>query len=532
MGFFDLFFSDLSAARDLTDIQKTLGGEPIVTLSIGAHSLSNYVWGYLYRERAGHEGGLTLWLDNRESKFDDLSTDYPDLVRGAAIDLQRGLLLNGVPLTQKLPRTWIEALQYEFVGGAALLQLDCIDWRGKLARYRYSSKQSWAATEASTIAASILSQVGLTLASGSFSFVTDFRISIRREADDALDDLMQRVDEHLYPGEDGEIQHKALDPAESAGYAYDWSSGGIGANHPLLRESGSVRATTSVAQTSPRYNKITAIGGADGEYSGSAEDATESALMGERLRPIFDDDLQSNAQCTERARAELRFWQAQATTGLIVARPHFTLRLYDMLSMAAPPWGGPAMSGRVMAYKEEYGRGQGIWEQRITMGGGLPRGLGPAQLRDGVVTGDHVDAKPVAAQKYQVREGDDSQILMSFSAEEDAGTGTTSTIEVRGKHATSPEGHAELIAITTDGVPHSGVASMSLTLDTESGKVEIGGAVRQVLGTCYIEMTEQAGDPDAPGANRCRMWLRDNGGKTELCARFNTGVVQVIATEP
>lgn len=531
-GFFDFFFSDLSAARTLTDEQRTLGGEPVVTLTIGSTSLDDFVWGYLYREEAGHEGGLTLWLDNRGDEFDDLSTDYPDIVRGAAIDLRRGLPVNSVDTVAKLPRTWIEGLEYTFTDGAALLRLDCIDWRGKLGRYRYSAKEEWSATEAATIAASILGEVSLTLATGSFSFTTDFTVSTRREADDALDDLMRRVDEYLYSGEDGEIQHKELDPDESAGYDYDWGSGGIGADHPLLRQSGSVRAVSGVSETTPRYNKIAVVGGPDGEYSGSSQDDDEIALVGTRLRTLTDDDLGSDAQCAERARAELRFWKAQSTTGLIVARPNFSLRLYDVVSMAAPPWGGPAMTGRVMAYKEEYGRGKGVWEQRIVLGGGEPRGLGPGDLRDGIVGSVHVDAQAVAAKKYQVREGDDSKILMSLSAEEDAGTGTTATMEIRGKDGTSPEGYAELIAITTDGAAHSGVASVVISLATENGVIEFTGALRMRMGQCYIEMTEQDDDPDAPGANRCRLFVRDNGGKSELCARFPSGAIQQVAIEP
>ena len=39
--------------------------------------------------------------------------------------------------------------------------------------------------------------------------------------------------------------------------------------------------------------------------------------------------------------------------------------------------------------------------------------------------------------------------------------------------------------------------------------------------------------PSAPGANKARLFLKDNGsGKTQLCVRFNTGVIQVLATQP
>lgn len=48
----------------------------------------------------------------------------------------------------------------------------------------------------------------------------------------------------------------------------------------------------------------------------------------------------------------------------------------------------------------------------------------------------------------------------------------------------------------------------------------------------YFEAGETT-DPSSPGANRGRMYFKDNGaGKTQLVALFPTGVVQVIATEP
>lgn len=40
-------------------------------------------------------------------------------------------------------------------------------------------------------------------------------------------------------------------------------------------------------------------------------------------------------------------------------------------------------------------------------------------------------------------------------------------------------------------------------------------------------------DPDAPAADGAHLYCKDNGaGKTQLCVRFATGAVQVIATEP
>jgi hypothetical protein len=506
-----------------------LGGTPIVTLSIGAHQLDDYVWGYRYEEKEG----LTIWLDNRGGRFNDLPTHYPDLKRGAAIDLRRGLSVLRTPTTVKLPRTWVEGLRYEFFFGAALLRLDCIHWMDRLANFRYASRTSWTDTEVATIAASILSQVGLTLASGTFGFTTNFAVSVRRDGDDALNDLMERVREVLYAGLDGQILHKQLDPSESPGYAYDWSDGG-GPNHPMLRESAAVAVHTHVAESSPRYNTVSAVGGHVGQYSGSASDAAEVAKVGTRRRSIVDRRLSSDAKCTERAQAELQKWQATSVSGTVVARPNFSLALHDMISVAAPPWGGPTLTGRVTNYVEEYARARGIWEQRIHIGGAAPRALTAAALRDGALTGQQIAALPVAANAYQVTEGDGGRILLALTSEEDAGVGTTTTIETRGKDATSPEGYKELVAVTNDGQAHSGVASIVISLSTENGVIEFTGALRMRMGETYLEMTEQSGgDPDAPGEDRVRFYLKDNGsGKSQLCARFNTGAVQVLATEP
>ena len=48
----------------------------------------------------------------------------------------------------------------------------------------------------------------------------------------------------------------------------------------------------------------------------------------------------------------------------------------------------------------------------------------------------------------------------------------------------------------------------------------------------YHEFTERS-DPSAPSTNNVRLYAKDNGaGKTQLVARFPTGAVQVLATEP
>ena len=52
---------------------------------------------------------------------------------------------------------------------------------------------------------------------------------------------------------------------------------------------------------------------------------------------------------------------------------------------------------------------------------------------------------------------------------------------------------------------------------------------------CHVRLNEFASgaDPAAADANSVRLYVRDNGsGKGELCARFPTGAIQVVASEP
>jgi hypothetical protein len=70
-----------------------------------------------------------------------------------------------------------------------------------------------------------------------------------------------------------------------------------------------------------------------------------------------------------------------------------------------------------------------------------------------------------------------------------------------------------------------GVLTLVLGIDPDSGQ-------RLNLYSGAIQLAEMT-EPDAPAANGARLYVKDNGsGKTQLCVRFATGAVQVIATEP
>ena len=49
--------------------------------------------------------------------------------------------------------------------------------------------------------------------------------------------------------------------------------------------------------------------------------------------------------------------------------------------------------------------------------------------------------------------------------------------------------------------------------------------------TEFVELQEIS-DPTAPSSNQARLFVRDSASKSQLCVRFASGAVQVIATEP
>ena len=54
----------------------------------------------------------------------------------------------------------------------------------------------------------------------------------------------------------------------------------------------------------------------------------------------------------------------------------------------------------------------------------------------------------------------------------------------------------------------------------------------RVFMTKYLELREIP-NPSAPPVNHAKLFLRDNGsGRAQLCVRFHSGAVKVLAIEP
>jgi hypothetical protein len=117
-----------------------------------------------------------------------------------------------------------------------------------------------------------------------------------------------------------------------------------------------------------------------------------------------------------------------------------------------------------------------------------------------------------------------------------------SGLSIKGKQGGS--GYLDISANPTDTQPFfqfwtgAGTYMMMGPGGSTAPDVQLTRAAASVLGMGIagqgIQFTENGTTDLAAGAaNTARLYVRDNGaGKTQLCVRFNTGAVQVIATEP
>ena len=338
--------------------QKSLGGDPVWTIVIGTPAntidVSAFLITYDYEEQNNREAGLTIYLDNSGGEFNNArSGSYAYLTQGAVVEFKRGRTVAGTDYVEELPRVWVENIDFDFYSGTACCIVQCLDWRGKLARHRPATAQSWAATSATTILEWILTQVGLTRLAGSMTSTTlEFDIRVNTNLHSALRSLMRRLPEYLYAGIDAEIKWKDIDSSDASDYTLGWN-----ADHPVLR--------TEAGSGAWAINSVTVNG--RGSYTGTASDATQISAVGTRKWTIYDTNLSSDAECTQRATAELDLFEAQATRMYVVCRPIHGLELLDVLTLDSPPWGGDNFVGRVISYREEYNL-NGRWHQVIALG--------------------------------------------------------------------------------------------------------------------------------------------------------------------
>jgi hypothetical protein len=116
-------------------------------------------------------------------------------------------------------------------------------------------------------------------------------------------------------------------------------------------------------------------------------------------------------------------------------------------------------------------------------------------------------------------------------------TANATTLRVR---STAAQRSALTVDVAGDSSPRVALFGDATRVGIELGPgsgardVIVERVAADVLGTTDVfEFTERGADPTAGAANTARFYARDNGsGKTQLVARFATGAIQVIATEP
>jgi len=114
-------------------------------------------------------------------------------------------------------------------------------------------------------------------------------------------------------------------------------------------------------------------------------------------------------------------------------------------------------------------------------------------------------------------------------------------IGVFGHGVVGVQGTAARLGRRTIGVLGVNRKGRAVSGQTERGKAVHGQAQREgwagyfegrLFTSRYVELGAVAG-PQAPGPDHARFFVRDSGvGKLQLCVRFPTGAIQVIATEP
>lgn len=89
--------------------------------------------------------------------------------------------------------------------------------------------------------------------------------------------------------------------------------------------------------------------------------------------------------------------------------------------------------------------------------------------------------------------------------------------------------------LNSEAMPLETVGAFTIQVkpnQVEAWRFAATGELVQVAAAAFIELIERAADPAAPAANGCRLYAIDSAGKTRFAARFATGAVQAIATEP
>jgi hypothetical protein len=206
--------------------------------------------------------------------------------------------------------------------------------------------------------------------------------------------------------------------------------------------------------------------------------------------------------------------------------------------------GPPAAKAKtgVYGYAAQDSSAKGVWGETVSgigvlgqataTSGGTPTGVsGSSNSTDG--QGVFGSANALTGECYGVWGVSASSAGHGVHGHATAASGAT--FGVYGA-ASSPNGIGVLGTTFGGGTASRGVSGQTAAGHGIHGKATTTGFAGYFEGKVYtskfIEMTEQSSNPAAPAANKARLFVRDDGtGHTQLCVRFNTGSVKVLATQ-
>lgn len=194
--------------------------------------------------------------------------------------------------------------------------------------------------------------------------------------------------------------------------------------------------------------------------------------------------------------------------------------------------------------------GPGVYGTSDSFSFAAIEGLGPTGVRGssasgtGVIgqsnNGRGVHAKSITWEGLYA-ESETSQAVVGYSSS------ATAIIGHSGGGSSGVLGHSGIDAVPTPKVRtgvygHAaqgtsargvwGVSPAGIGVQGTSTSGYAGYFSGKVFSNKFYELAE-VGNPPAPDKNRARLFIRDNGsGKTQLCVRFHTGAIKVLATQP
>jgi hypothetical protein len=355
---------------NLTSGQTAISVAPTATLTIGGTTYTSRLLSYKHRIAANRARTSEILLSNVDSGLNN-SPPTP----GDTVTISRGLTVDGTTYTADLPRLWVESIEYH----RGYLTVNCIDFWSLLYHWRAESNQTWSSTSITTIVDWILTQVNLTRSGTLTSLTLDYSIPKGQRGDIALRRLCAKIPEYPYHGLAANVKFKTIVSTEQTCYTYGWQPSGVDSHHPYHN--------IDLDQSAWDYNKITVTGATTQSttYTGSDQDATQITNVGTRFKHIVDENLTSNAECQQRAQAELDYYEAQATRIQLTANPTHGLEIYDQVAIATTPWSGTSYTARIAEITETYGLGS--YEQTLGTRKETVPGTAAPQAVPGTVSG-------------------------------------------------------------------------------------------------------------------------------------------------